>query len=416
MTASWMPRVLILLVVFQMALLHSLRGQEPVQSVPSGPTPPAGATNFEAAKALADLVVAGLSKLEDLSIDLKYRQWLKQNEAEIARVMPQEGGVLIRVQIAEEANTGDDMPQHHFFHGAFIVATGKNQTDAERNYLRDNQRLVSGPPAGYQIRSENRWIPSTTPPPVNPALAAERLRVERLVSQLEGEVQTERARLDLDWEIIQRLNQEVNNLRIDIGPEAPQGGPDPQEQAGAAFDREKKRIDDWKEAEQRAINREQVAISQESAVIQSLRQALATYIANWRCPANLTLEECELPQNQNPARNIHLGERQATRAERARRQAEIDRQSQLLASRQARLSTRTASLPRQANILAQNAQKALDQARRQGQKKEDRSRELKDKQDELQKKMDRFKNDDDQQTKLEKTLKGAKRVLASITV
>ena len=360
--ASCMPRVLILLAVFQMALLHSLRAQEPVQTVPSGPTPPAGTTNFEAAKALADLIVAGLSKLENLSIDFKYKQWLKQNEAEIARVMPQQGGVLIRVQIAEEANTGDDMPQHHFFHDAFIAATGKNQTEAERNYLRDNQRLMPGPPAGYQLRSENRWIPSTAPPTVNPALAAERLGVERLVSQLEGEVQTERARLDLEWAIIQRLNQEVNNLRIDIGPEAPQNGPDPQAQAKSAFDREEQRIDDWKAAEQRAINSEQAAIGQEAAVIQSLRQALATYITNWRCPVGLTLEVCELPQNQNPARTIHLAERQATRAERASRQAEINRRSQLLASRQARLSARIASLPRQAKILAQNAQKALDHA------------------------------------------------------
>ncbi len=414
--ASCMPRVLILLAVFQMGLLHSLRAQEPVQSVPSGPTPPAGTTNYEAAKALVDAIVNVLSKLEDMSIDYKYNQWLKQNEAEIARVMPQDGGVLIRVQIAEQENPGEDMPQDHFFLDAFIAATGKNQTEAERNYQRDNLRVVRGAPTGYQIRSENRWKPSTAAPPVNPTLAAERLGVERLVSQLEGEVQSERARLDLDWEIIQRLNQEVNNLRLDIGPESPQTSPDSQTQAKSTFDREKQRIADWKAAEQRAINREQAAINQESAAIQAIRQALATYIANWRCPAGLTLEVCELPQNQNATGTIHIVERNATRAYRAQQQAEINRRSQLLASRQARLSARIASLPRQANILDQNAQRALDQARRQGQEKKDRSEELKDKQDELRKKMDRFKNDDDQQTKLEKFLKEAKRVLTSIRV
>ncbi len=374
-------------------------------------------TNYEAAKAVADALVKGLSLLEDYAIDRSWNQWLKDNQAEIARVMSANGGVLVRVQIAQQTDTGEGMPQNRYFLSAFIAETGKTQAEAEAKNGRESSRLLQGAPRGYAVSGEWRWIaaPAKNPPsPGSGASTGERLRVGRLVSQLEAEVQSERARLDLDWEILQRLNQEVNALRLEVGPEPPAGGPDPQERAKAAFKREKQRIMEWKDAGQRAITAEQNAIAQESLSIQTSQQALATYIANWRCPAGLTLEACELPQNQNSARDVHLAERQATRVYRSQQQAAIARRIQLLADRQARLTARVGALSRQAGILERNAQAALDQARQQGRKTEDRAKELRDKEQESQKRMERFKSDDEQQTKLDQLLKEARRILPTI--
>jgi hypothetical protein len=395
----------------------ALSAQDVVRSIPSGPTPPAGTTNYDVAKAIADALVKGLSLLEDYAIDRAWNQWLKENQPEIARVMPANGGVLVRVQIAQQTNPGEDMPQHRYFLSAFIADSGNTQAEAEAKYERENSRVLQGAPRGYAVSGEWRWIatPSkNSPTPGAGGSKGDRLGVERLVSQLDAEVQSERARLDLDWEIVQRLNQEVNALRLEVGPEPSGGDPDPQERAKAAFEREKQRIRQWKDAELRAINAEQIAATQESLAIQASQQALAMYIANWRCPAGLTLEVCELPQNQNAARDVHLAERRATRAYRAQQEAAIASRSQLIANRRARLSARTGALSRQGGVLESNARAALDQSRQQRRKTEGRAKELKEKEEESQKRMERFKKDDAQQARLEQLLKEAWRILATI--
>jgi hypothetical protein len=120
--------------------------QDIVRTIPSGPTLPAGTTNYDLAKAIADALVKGLSLLEDYAIDRAWNQWLKDNQAEIARVMPANGGALVRVQIAQQTDTGEDMPQHRYFLSAFIAETGKTQAEAEAKYGRENSRLLQGAP------------------------------------------------------------------------------------------------------------------------------------------------------------------------------------------------------------------------------------------------------------------------------
>ena len=109
-----------------------LRAQEGRTLVPSGPTPPAGTTRYDAAKALADALVKGLSLLDSLAIRLSYDRWLSDHEAEIARAMPERGGVLVWVQIAHQANTGEDMYGHRFFLSAFVAKSGQTEAEAQK--------------------------------------------------------------------------------------------------------------------------------------------------------------------------------------------------------------------------------------------------------------------------------------------
>ena len=114
--------------------------------------------------------------------------------------------------------------------------------------------------------------------------------------------------------------------------------------------------------------------------VQTSKRDLALYVASWRCPAGLPLEECKLPQNQNAARTIHRDEVQAFHTTRTEREGEIARRIQNLPNRRASLEARIAAFSRLSDDLERNARNAFSEAEAQSQRRESRAKELEDKQ------------------------------------
>lgn len=206
----------------------------------------------------------------------------------------------------------------------------------------------------YGTHIPKRTPPAATTPNQSPKRGDAAFNDGLSFQQLEEKCAELRERLDRQRPGIKAHYRRLNELSSHIESSArPPSNLDAVAKAvESQIAREEQRIQDWGATERQEINLEREALAAEERSIGSLRSEVANVIG-WldkypRCDSGLTLEQCELPQNQNAKRDIHSDWRAKTRSNRARRDwlvAEIDSRTRSAAQRRAAVVERNSKLP-----------------------------------------------------------------------
>jgi hypothetical protein len=344
---------------------------------------PPGTSNHGTFESGAKLIAKVFDVATYAIIRYQIDRWLKEHEAEIQTRMPKPGGVLVVAHCVQEKCKGLSMPVSRFLLSIEIAETAQTREQALAKHAEPKLSAVdpAAPPRREPMFNPDlfepfevmEWISSgaLSIPFPDPTPASEAVRrAGQLLEQIDAKVQDDEKRLDQEWKEIEKLNRAANETTDRAAPTRERrviGRSEQEDAAEEAFATEthrrlREQIQAWKDAELRAIERQRAVIDADTRAVRAKEQELAAYTANWRCPANLTIEQCELPQNQDAARNVHLAKRQAFRAERARREREIQQFKSVLDSRANALAARSAAVPRGVEMRQRRAQSAVAKA------------------------------------------------------
>ncbi len=277
------------------------------------------------------------------SASVQFRRWMTEPEhqAEIRRMMPRQGGVLVLGRVERYAHVGIGEPREYAFLDAFVAGSGSDENTVLEQFGPE-RKVLRAPHEGFEVVWPylKEWIPAPegpTPAPDLTGLRSELLHLEQMFADLEAECRQEKAVLDLEWKGIDAQDNRIRERMKRVRPKRGGAGARPEENRGAEIDealrREEDRLNALRHSQRREIENERADIAAEAGAIAALQREFDWYIAAWRCPANLTLEQCEQPQAQNPERTIHLEERLATRARREAMRTEIATRTRALEAR-----------------------------------------------------------------------------------
>ncbi|MEX2118081.1 MAG: hypothetical protein WD847_00610 [Pirellulales bacterium] len=252
--------------------------------------------------------------LSDLAGTLRLQRRLKEMKPEIEAKMPKSGGVLVIAYI-DETRIGEGTMRS--LRSVRIEGAYASESEAKADLARPKLTAPTGPPA-QRITEPNPFI-TTTPryfwfrSPVSiPSLAKPKdltdaeSKTKQLLSTATQLYQSETARLDAEWEAIDAENNKLNDLRVKHGGKT--STPD------EVAERGQQELARWQAYERHAIEAERAAANntRQSAAAE---HAAAAAMANERCPAGVTYEECEVHHDWKAAYRNRLAAHQSRAAQ-----------------------------------------------------------------------------------------------------
>src|SRR5262245_20354449 len=229
-------------------------------AAPSGPLQPAGRTKetVDRLRRIGKDLMGAIDLVNDLHGAVQLQNKLDELRPHIQAAMPASGGVLVAAYV-DEARVG--VGSVRTLRSVQIVGAYPSEKEARDDLARPKVGkagpalpVVTEPNPGVRTTPRYFWFaaPVKTPPLAKPEeLAAARERVGRRLEGVRKPADAESARLDIEWEAIQKENARLNKTRRTTKPDSPA--------AAEVYEAGKKENAAWETAERQAIAAERAA-------------------------------------------------------------------------------------------------------------------------------------------------------------
>jgi hypothetical protein len=255
-----------------------------------------------------------LESVDSFVISRDTAKSLASLEGEIKKAMPDRGGVVVVIKVAREKNKGVWIPRHSYLLSVFVGAAGANEEEAKAKYQKQ-PALLPGVPESYDVETRYEWkpAPEQNDPPLQPLTALPPIsKLRELGTQLQSEMKSAKTLIDSERS---RIADEAKGIAAQRARVAKQSSEKAVEESNDKTQTERLRDQENNElreaaaVEKKAAENSEGELRRQTEEISRLQRQLDEFKRTWRCPAGLTLDECE--RQQDPGRTVHLAERQA---------------------------------------------------------------------------------------------------------